>query len=92
MKLTKTEFIAEVSKKADVSKKEATECLNAMLDVIKESVKKGNSVQFIGFGKFDVSERKARRGRNPQTGEEIEIPARKAVVFHAGKDLKESVK
>ena len=92
MKLTKTEFVAEVAKKANLTKKDAIECVNTVLDVIKENVKEGNSVQFIGFGKFEAADRKARHGRNPQTGEELEIPAHKTVVFHAGKAFKESVK
>lgn len=92
MKVTKTEFVAEVAKKADITKKEAAECVNVMLDVIKENVKEGNSVQFIGFGKFEAADRKARQGRNPQTGAAMEIPAHKAIVFHAGKAFKESVK
>lgn len=79
---------------ADVvsTKKEAAAAVDAVLDAIKGALKKGDPVTLVGFGSFSVAKRKARKGRNPQTGAEIKIPAKKVPVFKAGSDLKKAVK
>ncbi len=89
--MTKAKFIEKVSTKANLSKTEATRALNAVTDTIAKALKKGDSVTLLGFGTFRVAKRKARKGKNPQTGETIKIPARKAPVFRAGKALREIV-
>ncbi|MCL5772988.1 MAG: HU family DNA-binding protein [Firmicutes bacterium] len=88
----KGELIELVSSKTKLSKKDSEKALNAVLDTIKDSLKKGNAVRLIPFGSFEVRERKARTGRNPQTGAKIHIRARKVPAFRAGKGLKEVVK
>ena len=88
--MNKGELIAEVAKIVS-TKKEATAAIEAVLEAIKASLKKGNPVTLIGFGTFKVSKRKARKGRNPQTGEEIKIKAKKVPVFKAGAGLKNAV-
>lgn len=90
--MSKTELIAAMAEKSGLSKKDAGAALDAMLDSVKESLAKGEAVQIIGFGTFDVSERAARTGRNPQTGEEMEIAASKSVKFKSGKALKDALK
>ncbi|MDQ0255607.1 DNA-binding protein HU-beta [Evansella vedderi] len=87
--MNKTELIAAVSEKGDLTKKDATSAVDAVFGTITESLKKGEPVQIIGFGNFEVRERSARKGRNPQTGKEIEIAASKVPAFKAGKRLKE---
>jgi DNA-binding protein HU-beta len=89
--MNKTQLIDEVAK-VTCSKKEAGLALDAALAAIKKALKKGDSVTLVGFGTFGVSKRKARTGRNPQTGAVIKIAAKKAPVFKAGKGLKEAVK
>jgi nucleoid DNA-binding protein len=89
--MNKAELIEEVAK-ATCSKKEAEAAVGAVLTAIKKALKKGDSVTLVGFGTFGVSKRKARTGRNPQTGEAIKIAAKKVPVFKAGKDLKDAVK
>ena len=89
--MNKTELIAEVAKKCGLSKKDAEKALNAFVDVVTETLSKGDKVQVVGFGSFEVKERPARTARNPRTGEEIEIGASKAPVFKAGKALKDTV-
>ena len=89
--MKKAEFIDAVANKAGLSKKDANEALNAILDTITEALKEGKTVNFIGFGSFTTVERAARKARVPLTGKSVEIPARKAVKFKAGKSLKESV-
>jgi DNA-binding protein HU-beta len=74
-----------------MTKKDAEKALNAVLAAIEEALKKGEKVQLVGFGTFEVRERAARKGRNPQTGQEIEIPASKVPVFKPGKLLKEKI-
>ena len=74
------------------TKKEAAAAVDAMLDAIKKSLKKGEPVTLVGFGTFKVAKRKARKGRNPQTGEVIRIPSKKVPVFKAGSELKKAVK
>ena len=90
--MNKTEFAAAVAEKAGLSKKEAEASLKAFTEVVAEELKAGEKVQLVGFGTFEVSERSARQGRNPQTGETIEIAASKTPKFKAGKALKDLVK
>ena len=90
--MNKTELVAAVAEKADLSKKEADAAVKAFIDSVAEELKKGEKVQLVGFGTFEVSERAARQGRNPQTGETIEIAASKTPRFKAGKALKDLVK
>lgn len=89
--MNRAELIEEVAK-VTCTKKEADEAISAMLVAIKKALKKGESVTLVGFGTFSVSKRKARKGRNPQTGEAIKIAAKKVPVFKAGKGLKDGVK
>jgi DNA-binding protein HU-beta len=89
--MNKAELIAAVAAKTGDTKKSAEVALNAILSSITDSLKKGEKVQLVGFGSFEVRKRAARKGRNPQTGEEIKIPAAKAPVFKAGKALKDKV-
>ncbi len=89
--MNKSDLIEEVAK-VTCTKKEATEAVEATLAAIQKSLKKGNSVTLVGFGTFDVKKRKARTGRNPQTGKAIKIAAKKVPVFKAGKGLKDAVK
>ena len=88
---SKTELIDLVAAKTGQAKSETTKTVNALLDVIKNELAKGEKVALVGFGTFEVRERAARKGRNPQTGAEIEIAAAKAPAFKAGKDFKEAV-
>ncbi|BAB07075.1 HU family DNA-binding protein [Halalkalibacterium halodurans] len=90
--MNKTELIHQVAERTQMSKKDAGEVVNTVFDVIAESLAQGDSVQLIGFGNFEVRERAARKGRNPQTGEEIDIAATKTPAFKAGKQLKDAVK
>ena len=89
--MNKSELIAAMAAKTGETKKDAEIALDAILAAITASLKKGDKVQLVGFGSFEVKKRAARKGRNPQTKEEIKIPASKAPVFKAGKALKESV-
>ena len=89
--MNKTEFIAAVAENADISKKDAEKANKAFADVVTEELKKGEKVQLVGFGTFEVSERAAREGRNPQTGKTMKIAACKAPKFKAGKALKDAV-
>ena len=90
-KMNKTELVAAMAEKAQISKKDAEAALKAFTDVVAEELKKGEKIQLVGFGTFEVSERAARTGRNPQTGEEMTIEASKAPKFKAGKALKDSI-
>ncbi|BCB04539.1 MULTISPECIES: HU family DNA-binding protein [Bacillaceae] len=90
--MNKTELINAVAEAAELSKKDATKAVDAVFDTIQNSLANGDKVQLIGFGNFEVRERAARKGRNPQTGEEIEISASKVPAFKPGKALKEAVK
>jgi DNA-binding protein HU-beta len=90
--MNKTELVAEIAKEADLSKKDAEKALAAFTDVVSKALKDGDKVQLVGFGTFEVSERSARTGRNPQTGETIEIKASRTPKFKAGKALKDLVK
>lgn len=90
--MNKTDLINAVSEKAELSKKDATQAVDSVFESIMDSLKDGEKVQLIGFGNFEVRERAARKGRNPQTGEEIEISASKVPAFKPGKALKDAVK
>lgn len=87
--MNKTELVAAMAEQAGVSKKDAEKTLKAFTDVVADELKKGGKVQLVGFGTFEVSERAAREGRNPQTGKAMEIKASKAPKFKAGKALKD---
>ena len=89
--MNRTELVAAVAAKAELSKKDAEKALKAFSDVVAEELKAGGKIQLVGFGTFEVSERAAREGRNPQTGETIQIAASKAPKFKAGKALKDAV-
>ena len=87
--MNKTELVAAMAEQPNLSKKDAEAALKAFIDVVSEELKKGEKVQLVGFGTFEVSERAAREGRNPQTGETMEIKASKTPKFKAGKALKD---
>ena len=89
--MNKTELIAAIAEQAEISKKDAEKALKAFVDVVTEQLKEGEKVQLVGFGTFEVSERAAREGRNPQTGKTMKIEACKAPKFKAGKALKDAV-
>ena len=89
--MNKTELIAAVAEKADVSKKDAEAAITATVEAITQALTQGEKVQLVGFGSFEVKTRAARVGRNPKTGEEIPIAEAKLPVFKAGKALKDAV-
>ena len=89
--MNKTELVAAISEKTELTKKDSEKALKALIDVVAEELKKGEKVQLVGFGTFEVSERAARTGKNPPTGAEIKIAACKAPKFKAGKALKDAV-
>jgi len=89
--MNKAELLAAMAEKAELSKKDSEKALKAFIDVVTEELVKGEKVQLVGFGTFEVSERPAREGRNPQTGAAMNIPASKAPKFKAGKALKDVV-
>jgi len=89
--MNKGDLINKIAEGADISKAQATDALNAVLDNISGALKDGDKVTLIGFGTFSISERKARTGRNPQTGETIQIAAKNVVKFKPGKELSDSV-
>ena len=89
--MNKTELVAAIADEAGLSKKDAEKALKAFTDVVTEELKKGEKVQLVGFGTFEVSERAAREGRNPQTGAAMKIAASKAPKFKAGKALKDLI-
>lgn len=89
--MNKAELIERMAEDAGITKSAASAALDSLLDNITRSLKKGDRVTLVGFGSFDVSSRKARVGRNPQTGQEIEIAARTVPKFSAGKGLKDTV-
>lgn len=89
--MNKTELIAAIADQAGLSKKDAEAALNAFTGIVGNALKDGDKVQLVGFGTFEVSERAARSGRNPQTGETIEIKASRSPKFKAGKALKDLV-
>lgn len=89
--MKKEELITAVAESAEISKKDAKKAIEAVFEVITEAMKNGDKVQITGFGTFEVSERAAREGRNPQTGETMQISACKAPKFKAGKALKDAL-
>ena len=90
--MTKADLIDKIAAAASLTKADAGKALNSTLDAIRLSLKKGQKVTLVGFGTFSVSKRKARKGRNPRTGQEIKIAATKVPKFTAGKTLKDSIK
>ena len=89
--MNKTELVANIAENSGLTKKDAEKALGAFFESVQQALIEGDRVQLIGFGTFEVKERAARKGRNPQTGKEIEIPAAKSPVFKAGKALKDAV-
>lgn len=87
--MNKMELVAAIADQAEISRKDAEKALKAFTDVVADELKKGGKVQLVGFGTFEVSERAAREGRNPQSGEVMQIAASKAPKFKAGKALKD---
>ncbi len=90
--MNKTELVAAIAEKADISKKDADKAVAALIETVTEALKAGDKIQLVGFGTFEVRERPARVGRNPQTKETITIPASKVPAFKAGAALKNAVK
>ena len=90
--MNKSDLIQEVANRSGLTKKDSESVVDAIIDSITEGLAKGESVQLIGFGKFEVRSRKAREGRNPATGEALKIEASKTAAFKAGKVLKDKVK
>jgi DNA-binding protein HU-beta len=90
--MNKTELVKAVAEQAELTQKDAAKAVDALIETISETLAKEEKIQLIGFGTFEVRERSARKGRNPQTGEEIEIAASKVPAFKPGKELKEAVK
>lgn len=89
--MTKQDLVSKMAEDAGISKKAAEDALSSFVSAVKGALASGESISLIGFGTFNVSARSARTGRNPQTGAEIQIPARKVPTFKAGKGLKEAV-
>ena len=90
--MTKAELIDKIAAKAKISKKAANVALNTFVDSVTSALKKGDRVSLVGFGTFSVAKRKARIARNPRTGEKINVPARRAAKFKAGRELKNAVR
>jgi DNA-binding protein HU-beta len=90
--MTKEELVGKIAKDAKVTKTQAHKALNSMIDGVTNALKKGKRVSFVGFGTFSVGKRKARTGRNPQTGAPIKIAAARVPKFKAGKQLKDAVR
>lgn len=89
--MNKSELISQIAESADISKSEAGNALHAFMTAVTDTIKKGDKLTLLGFGTFSLSERSARTGRNPQTGKEIKIPAKKVVKFKVGKQLAETL-
>ena len=89
--MNKAELIDSISDGAGITKADAKKALDAFIDTTTKTLKKGDRLSLVGFGSFSISERSARTGRNPQTGKEIQIPAKKVVKFKAGAELADSV-
>ena len=89
--MNKTEVVTAIAEQAELSKKDSEKALKAFIDVVTDELKKGEKIQLVGFGTFEVIERAAREGRNPLTGEKMSIKASKAPKFKAGKALKDAV-
>ncbi|ASA22931.1 HU family DNA-binding protein [Paenibacillus donghaensis] len=90
--MNKSDLINVVTEATELPKKDATKAVDAVFEAIAEALQGGDKVQLVGFGNFEVRERSARKGRNPQTGEEIEIPSSKVPAFKPGKALKDGIK
>jgi DNA-binding protein HU-beta len=89
--MNKADLVSRVAEKTDLSKKDVTKAVDAVFDAIAEALRNGEKVQLVGFGNFEIRERSARKGRNPQTGEEIDIPASRVPAFKPGKALREGI-
>ena len=89
--MNKTELIAAVAEKTDLSKKDADAAVSAVLGAITDALKAGDKIQLVGFGTFEIRNRAAKQGRNPRTGETMTVPASKVPAFKAGKALKDAV-
>lgn len=89
--MNKSDLVSEVASQANMTKKDAEKVINAFFTTVEEALKSGDKVQLIGFGTFEVRARQARKGRNPQTGAEIDIPAAQVPAFKAGKALKDAL-
>lgn len=89
--MTKTELIDQVAAESGLTKKDSGKAIDAVFDTITQALSEGEKVQLVGFGSFEARRREARKGRNPQTGAEIEIPAQTLPIFTAGKALKDAV-
>jgi DNA-binding protein HU-beta len=89
--MNKSELIAKVAELSELSKKDTTKAVDSVFEAISDALKSGDKVQLVGFGNFEVRERSARKGRNPQTGQEIEISASKVPAFKPGKALKDGI-
>jgi DNA-binding protein HU-beta len=89
--MNKADLVTSMAEKSDLSKKDAEKALNAFMDSVEGALTSGEKVQLVGFGSFEVRERAARKGRNPQTKEEINIPASKVPIFKVGKALKDNI-
>ena len=90
--MNKSELVAAIAEKAEMSKKDAEKALNAFVDSVAEALKAGDKVALVGFGTFETKKRAARKGKNPQTGAIIDIPAATVPAFKVGKGLKDAVK
>ncbi len=90
--MNRADLVSRIAKDAEITKKAAEKAVNSLVQGIKEALSRGENVTLVGFGTFSVAQRAARKGRNPQTGQEIYIPASKTPKFKAGRDLKESVR
>jgi len=90
--MTKADLVDKMAKDADIAKVAAGKALDSLIDAVTRTLKKGDKLALVGFGTFSVGKRKARTGRNPQTGEAIKIPARKVPRFSAGKTLKDALR
>ena len=89
--MNKAELIAVVAEKAELSKKDTEKAVNALIEAVTEGLQKGEKIQLVGFGGFEVKQRAARMGRNPKTKEQIQIPASSVPVFKAGKAFKDAI-
>ena len=89
--MTKAELIDAVAEKTQLKKRDVNDVVDTLLDHVKTALQRGEKVQLIPFGSFEVRERQSREGRNPKTGERLTIPARRVPAFHAGKDLRDAV-
>ncbi|MFS1538091.1 MAG: HU family DNA-binding protein [Candidatus Phlomobacter fragariae] len=90
--MNKTELINKIAEKSGLTKKNSEKAVNALIKTVTEALKSGNDVQLVGFGSFQVKQRAARQGRNPQTGETLKIAAANVPSFKAGQNLKEAIK